>query len=72
MPGLTPEQRSRQQIDAQLVACGWVIQDYHGQENQGAGGKPEKSIHEKLFLFCSQKTWCFAVGHFRELTRLRR
>jgi type I restriction enzyme, R subunit len=28
MPELTPEQRARQQIDAQLVACGWVVQDY--------------------------------------------
>ncbi|MBI3056670.1 MAG: DEAD/DEAH box helicase family protein, partial [Betaproteobacteria bacterium] len=25
---MTPEQQARQQIDAQLVACGWVIQDY--------------------------------------------
>src|SRR4029077_19372978 len=23
-----PEQLARQQIDAQLVACGWVVQDY--------------------------------------------
>ena len=28
MPELTPEQLARQQIDAQLVACGWVVQDY--------------------------------------------
>ena len=28
MPDLTPEQLARQQIDAQLVACGWVVQDY--------------------------------------------
>ena len=28
MPELNPEQVARQQIDAQLVACGWVIQDY--------------------------------------------
>ena len=28
MPDLTPEQRARQQIDAQLAACGWVVQDY--------------------------------------------
>ena len=28
MPDQTPEQLSRQQIDAQLVACGWVVQDY--------------------------------------------
>jgi type I restriction enzyme R subunit len=25
---MTPEQQARQQIDAQLVACGWAIQDY--------------------------------------------
>ena len=25
---MTPEQQARQQIDAQLVALGWVIQDY--------------------------------------------
>jgi type I restriction enzyme R subunit len=28
MPDLTPEQSARQQIDAQLAACGWVVQDY--------------------------------------------
>ncbi len=28
MPDLKPEQLARQQIDAQLVACGWVVQDY--------------------------------------------
>ena len=28
MSNLTPEQRARQQIDAQLIACGWVVQDY--------------------------------------------
>lgn len=32
----TPEQRARQQIDAQLIACGWVIQDYK-QFNPSAG-----------------------------------
>jgi len=25
---MTPEQRARQQIDAMLVACGWLVQDY--------------------------------------------
>jgi type I restriction enzyme R subunit len=25
---MTPEQQARQQIDAQLVAAGWVVQDY--------------------------------------------
>ena len=28
MTDLAPEQRARQQIDAQLVACGWAVQDY--------------------------------------------
>ena len=28
MPELTPEQLARQQIDAQLIAAGWVVQDY--------------------------------------------
>ena len=32
----TPEQRARQQIDAQLVGCGWVVQDYK-QFNPSAG-----------------------------------
>jgi type I restriction enzyme R subunit len=28
MPELPPEQKARQQIDAQLSACGWVVQDF--------------------------------------------
>ena len=28
MPPLAPEQRAREQIDAMLVACGWIVQDY--------------------------------------------
>ncbi len=28
MPELAPEQRARQQIDAQLIASGWAVQDY--------------------------------------------
>ena len=36
MPELNPEQRARQQIDAQLAACGWVVQDYK-QFNPSAG-----------------------------------
>ena len=28
MPDLSPEQRARQQIDAQLVACGWAVQNF--------------------------------------------
>ena len=36
MPELNPEQEARRQIDAMLVACGWVVQDYK-QFNPGAG-----------------------------------
>ena len=36
MADLTPEQLARQQIDAQLVACGWVVQNYK-QFNPSAG-----------------------------------
>jgi hypothetical protein len=25
---MTPKRQARQNIDAQLIACGWVIQDY--------------------------------------------
>ena len=32
----TPEAQARQQIDAQLIACGWVVQDYK-QFNPAAG-----------------------------------
>lgn len=32
----TPEQLARQQIDAQLTACGWVVQHYK-QFNPSAG-----------------------------------
>jgi hypothetical protein len=28
MPDLAPEQRARQQIDGQLFACGWLVQDF--------------------------------------------
>ena len=28
MPELNPEQEARKQIDAQLMACGWEVQDY--------------------------------------------
>ncbi len=32
MPELSPEKRARKQIDAQLTACGWVVQDYKAVE----------------------------------------
>jgi len=36
MAELSPEQRAREQIDTQLVACGWVVQNYK-QYNPSAG-----------------------------------
>lgn len=36
MSNLSPEQLARQQIDAQLAACGWIVQDYR-QFNPAAG-----------------------------------
>ena len=36
MSALTPEQHAREQIDAQLSASGWVVQDYK-EFNPGAG-----------------------------------
>ncbi len=38
MPDLSPEKRARQQIDAQLTACGWVVQDYKAVEFAGGRG----------------------------------
>ena len=35
---MTPEQQARQQIDAQLIACGWAIQDYAQFNPAGARG----------------------------------
>lgn len=36
MTNQTPEQKARNQIDSQLVACGWIVQDYK-QFNPSAG-----------------------------------
>lgn len=38
MPELPPEQRARQQIDAQLAACGWVVQDYRDADFSAGRG----------------------------------
>ena len=38
MPDLTPEQRARQQIDAQLTACGWVVQDFKAVDFSASRG----------------------------------
>jgi hypothetical protein len=29
---VTPEQKARQEIDRQLVACGWLVQDHMPQD----------------------------------------
>jgi len=34
----TPEQRARKQIDAQLAACGWVVQDYKAADFSASRG----------------------------------
>jgi type I site-specific restriction endonuclease len=38
MPDLSPEKRARQQIDAQLTACDWVVQDYKAVEFSAGRG----------------------------------
>ena len=38
MPDLNPEQVARQQIDAQLVACGWLVQDYRAVDFSAGRG----------------------------------
>ena len=38
MPDLNPEQRARQQIDAQLAACGWVVQDFQAVDFSAGRG----------------------------------
>src|SRR5258708_4600615 len=38
MPDLTPERRAREQIDAQLAACGWVVQDFRSADFTAARG----------------------------------
>ena len=43
MPDLTPEQRARQQIDAQLVACGWVVQDFKAVDFSAGRGIAEQT-----------------------------
>lgn len=38
MSHLNPEQRARQRIDAQLIACGWVVQDYRAVDFSAGRG----------------------------------
>lgn len=38
MRDLTPEQQARQQIDAQLQACGWTIQDFKAADLSAGRG----------------------------------
>jgi hypothetical protein len=39
MPELNPEQLSRQQIDEQLRACGWIVQDYKAIDFSAGRGR---------------------------------
>ena len=36
--GLAPEQEARREIDAQLAACGWVLQDHKHAADAAAQG----------------------------------
>ena len=38
MPEQTPEQHAREQIDAMLVASGWVVQDFKGVDFSAGRG----------------------------------
>ncbi len=42
--GLTPEQEARQEIDAQLVACGWVVQDHRHAAIAAARGVAVREV----------------------------
>ena len=41
---LTAEQRARVEIDAQFVACGWAVQDYHHAAVQAAQGVAVREV----------------------------
>src|SRR5580692_3134508 len=57
---MTPEQKSRQQIDRQLEQTGWLVQDY-GQMNISAGlgvaihKFPLKTGHADYMLYADAK-----------------
>ncbi len=42
--GLTPEQEARRDIDAQLVACGWVVQDHGSAAVAAARGVAVREV----------------------------
>ncbi len=44
MSELNPEQRARQQIDAQLAACGWVVQDYKAVDFYAGRGIARREV----------------------------
>lgn len=44
MPSATPEAQARAQIDAQLVAAGWVIQDYKAVEFSAGRGTAVREV----------------------------
>ncbi len=53
---MTPEQEARQQIDAQLLQCGWVVQDYADLDISATLGVaarefPLKSGHADYLLY---------------------
>ncbi|MDE0356860.1 MAG: hypothetical protein OXN92_03850, partial [Gammaproteobacteria bacterium] len=35
---LTPEQRAREEIDGQLAACGWTVQDFSSMDIHAGRG----------------------------------
>lgn len=47
MSELTPERRARQQIDAQLVASGWVVQDYKSLDFAAGRGVALREVPTK-------------------------
>ena len=44
MPELAPEQRARQQIDAKLVAAGWIVQDYKALDFSAGRGLAVREV----------------------------
>jgi len=38
MPPLTPEQKARIEIDRQLEACGWQVQDFKAMDIHASSG----------------------------------
>ena len=42
--GLTPEREARQKIDAQLAACGWVVQDHKSAAVAAARGVAVREV----------------------------